>query len=99
MRLSSFERDVIRMATADVAGADARVLLFGSRTQPDRRGGDIDLLVELPVPHPDRWVLGFKIGARIEQRLGLQKIDVLVADPQTPESPVLLAARRDAIEI
>lgn len=99
MRLSSFERDVIRMATADVAGAGARVLLFGSRTQPDRRGGDIDLLVELPMPHPDRWILGFKIGARIEQRLGLQKIDILVADPQTPESPVLLAARRDAIEI
>jgi len=99
MRLSPFEREVIRLAAADVAGADARVSLFGSRTLPDRRGGDIDILVELPRPHPDRLVISLKIGARIERRLGLQKIDVLVADPNTPESPVLLAARRDAVPI
>jgi predicted nucleotidyltransferase len=99
MRLSPFERDVIRLAAADVAGADARVSLFGSRTLADKRGGDIDLLVELPRPHPDRLIISLKMGARIEQQLGMQKIDILVADPDTPESPVLIAARRDAIPI
>ena len=99
MRLTPFERDVIRLAAAGVAGADARVSLFGSRTLDDRRGGDIDVLVELPRPHPNRLLLSLKMGSRIEQQLGLQKIDILVADPDTPESPVLLAARRDAIPI
>ena len=99
MRLNSRQREVIRQATVEVAGPAARVLLFGSRTRPELRGGDIDLLVELADARADRWQLGVKIGARIEQQLGLQKIDVLVADPTTPASPVLDAARRDGIPV
>ncbi len=99
MRLSAHERDVIRRATADVAGPGARVLLFGSRTRDDVRGGDIDLLIELAQAGADRFALGIRIGARIERQLGLQKIDVLVADPETPDSPVLTEARRDAVPI
>ena len=99
MRLSDRQRDVIRQATAEVAGSGARVLLFGSRTRPELRGGDIDLLVELEQPDPDRWAIGLKLGARIERRLGLQKIDVLVADPLTPRSAVLDAARIEGIPV
>ena len=99
MRLSEHQRQVIRRATADVAGPTARALLFGSRTRPELRGGDIDLLIELPQPSPDRWAVGMKLGARIEQQLGLQKIDILVADPTTPDSPVLAAARQDGIPV
>ena len=99
MRLSDHQRDVIRQATAEVAGPAARVMLFGSRTQPELRGGDIDLLIELAQPVPNRWALAVKLGARIERRLGLQKIDVLVADPATPGSPVLDAARRGGIAV
>ena len=99
MRLSDHQRDVIRQATAEVAGSAARVMLFGSRTQPELRGGDIDLLIELAQPVPNRWALAVKLGARIERRLGLQKIDVLVADPATPGSPVLDAARRGGIAV
>lgn len=99
MRLSPYQRDVIRRATADLAGLTARVLLFGSRTQPDLRGGDIDLLIELAQAVPDRLSVGLRIGARIERQLGLQKIDILVADPETPDSPLLAAARRDGIAL
>lgn len=99
MRLSDRQRIVIRQATADVAGPDARVLLFGSRTKPELRGGDIDLLVELAQPEPNRWNLGIKLGARLERQLGLQKIDILVADPTTPHSDVLEAARHDGIPV
>jgi predicted nucleotidyltransferase len=84
---------------AEVIGPSARVLLFGSRTRTDLRGGDIDLLVELSQPVADRWALGNRLGARIERQLGLQKIDILVADPATPESPVLIEARRDGVPV
>jgi len=63
------------------------------------RGGDIDLLVELSAPVPDRWSLGNRLGARIERQLGLQKIDILVTDPETPESTLLAEARRDGIPV
>jgi predicted nucleotidyltransferase len=99
MRLSEHQRNVIRRTTAEVAGPTARALLFGSRTRPDLRGGDIDLLIELPQPSPDRWAIGIRLGARIERQLGLRKIDILVADPATPDSPVLAAARHDGIPV
>ena len=97
MRLTERERSVIRQATAEVAGPAARVLLFGSRTRDNLRGGDIDLLFELSQPDPVRWALAVRLGARIERQLGLQKIDILVADPATPDSPVLEAARLDGV--
>jgi predicted nucleotidyltransferase len=48
MRLTPEVREVIRTATQEVFGDQARVFLFGSRTDDNQRGGDIDLLVELP---------------------------------------------------
>ena len=99
MRLSPHAQDVIRRATAEYAGPAARVYLFGSRTQAKLRGGDIDLLIELPEPGTDRLALALRIGARIERQLGPQRIDILVADPQSPGSPVLTAARRDGIAL
>ncbi len=94
MRLSEHQREVIRRSTAELAGPLAQAMLFGSRLNDQARGGDIDILIELPQPRPDRLALSLRIGARIERQLGLQKIDVLVADPATPLSPVLIAARR-----
>jgi predicted nucleotidyltransferase len=99
MRLSEHQREVIRRSAAEVAGPDAAVLLFGSRVNDLARGGDIDVLVELPRPCTNRLDLSLRIGARIEHQLGLQKIDVLVADPLTPESGVLAQARRTGLPI
>lgn len=39
--------EIIRSAERQVSGADARVYLFGSRTDDAGRGGDIDLYIEL----------------------------------------------------
>jgi predicted nucleotidyltransferase len=50
MRISPQKRPSVRRATEEVAGSGARALLFGSRVQDDRRGGDIDLLVARPAP-------------------------------------------------
>lgn len=49
MRLSRIERDVIVREARESFGPDARVKLFGSRTDDSRRGGDIDLLVQSDV--------------------------------------------------
>jgi len=99
MRLSEHDRQAICKITTELAGPQARVLLFGSRTRDDLRGGDIDLLVELPAITPQRWALGDRLGVRLQRAIGLRKIDILVADPATPDSPVLAAARRDGIAL
>ena len=48
MRLSPLQIHAIVAATAERAGPDALVRLFGSRRDDALHGGDIDLLVECP---------------------------------------------------
>ena len=52
MRLTPETRDIIRHSTQAVFGLDSQVKLFGSRIDDRQRGGDIDLLVELPRRFP-----------------------------------------------
>ena len=101
MRLSAQDRLAIRSAATEVAGPDVQVYLFGSRTRDELRGGDIDLLVELPAPRSsqERLQVSVRTAARLQRLIGERKIDVLVADPLTPETPLLRAAREQAMAL
>jgi len=99
MRITPLEAAAIRQVTAEVGGAGARVKLFGSRTRDDLRGGDIDLLIELPEPTPDKLSVSLRAGARLQRALGERKIDVLVTDPQSIETPLIRAARLEGIAL
>ncbi|MDT8440010.1 MAG: nucleotidyltransferase domain-containing protein, partial [Wenzhouxiangellaceae bacterium] len=48
MRLTNNQIQAIKTAAAEIFGDEAEVWLFGSRIDDDKRGGDIDLYVELP---------------------------------------------------
>ena len=52
MRLSPAERRAIDTAAREAFPPGTRVMLFGSRTDDARRGGDIDLLIEPPQAWP-----------------------------------------------
>lgn len=54
MRLSKQQTDIIIREAKDIFGPDACVKLFGSRMDDNKRGGDIDLLIELPHPLPNQ---------------------------------------------
>jgi predicted nucleotidyltransferase len=99
MRLAPHEVQAIRRVTTEVAGPRARVSLFGSRTRDDLRGGDIDLLLELPEPAADKLDVALRAGAQLQLAIGERRIDVLVTDPQTQETALIRAARRDAIPL
>ena len=99
MRITSNEAAAIRRVTAEVAGAGARVKLFGSRTQDDLRGGDIDLLIELAEPTIDKLSASLRAGARLQMAIGERRIDVLVTDPQTVETPLIRVARLEGIAL
>lgn len=88
MRLTDHTREVIRNTTCEVFGPEARVRLLGSRTDDTQRGGDIDLLVELPVHDPDSRKKSLTLAARLQMRLSDQPIDILVLDPQTRLQPI-----------
>lgn len=46
MRLTQGQIKTILETTHDIMGHDARVIVFGSRLDDRRRGGDLDLVVE-----------------------------------------------------
>ena len=99
MRLSQHSREIIRAITREVFGEGARVRVFGSRVDDEARGGDIDLLVELPAPDPQRNRKALTMVARLQQRLGDQHFDVLVVDPTTEQRPIHRQARQTGVEV
>ncbi|MEY8688687.1 MAG: nucleotidyltransferase domain-containing protein [Leptothrix sp. (in: b-proteobacteria)] len=102
MRLSADQQRAVRVATQEAFPPGTRVCLFGSRADDQRRGGDIDLLVELPSPLPadEQVARRSRFVARLQRLIEVQRIDVLltVADAADPRA-VVQSARRQAIEL
>lgn len=99
MRLTADERRAIVDTVARVAGHEARVRLFGSRTRDDARGGDIDLAVDMPHAVDRPALLAARIEAALAEALGEQKIDVLLSAPNLQDSAVHRAARAEGIPL
>ena len=78
MRLSDGEIAMIREAAREVFGPAAVVRLFGSRVDDRKRGGDIDLHVELRERPADDADGEFLFWDTLQARLGEQRIDIVV---------------------
>ena len=84
MRLTPAQQHTIKATAAEVFGTEVKVSLFGSRTDDTRKGGDIDLLIELPNPQPEVQRKRLSFVTRLQQRLGDQRINLLIVQPNTP---------------
>ncbi len=77
MRLRTAEIQAIVTSAREIYGKDVKVFLFGSRTDDNKRGGDIDLLIRT-VSEKKKTVLDrIRLIAKLKQLLGDQKIDVV----------------------
>lgn len=92
MRLNARQVAAIRHATAETFGQRAQVWLFGSRVDDNKRGGDIDLMIQ-PDPACADDLLQKKIDmlGRLERLLGERRIDVVVEQSQDNRSIVQIA--------
>jgi predicted nucleotidyltransferase len=88
---------IIRETAGEMLGPEARVRLFGSRLDDAARGGDIDLQVEMPRPVDQPAVMAARFKARLLQRLGDQRIDVVFTDPLSLALPIHDVARRERV--
>lgn len=79
MRLSKHERDTIVSQAKRHFGPQARVMLFGSRTDDSRRGGDIDLLVQGVPDLGDAFQRKIRFLVDVKSELGDQRIDVVLS--------------------
>lgn len=92
--MSDTEREVIAAEAKRCFGSNARVTLFGSRVDDNRRGGDIDLLVQGPWQRGEAFTRKLRFLVGVKSRLGDQRIDVLVAQPGDRRAIVAEAARQ-----
>jgi len=98
MRLSQQYIDIIINIARHQFGSDASVWLFGSRLDDARRGGDIDLLVEVRHPVENKPREAARFAAAIQWRLGDQKIDVII-DDGSHHQPIHDVARQNGKEL
>lgn len=99
MRLAPEQVQAIKEEVRSLLGPEARVWLFGSRADDSSRGGDIDLYVETDETLASRTQAAGRLAARLQQRLGDQRIDVVLVDPRTRTQPIHNAAKETGVPL
>ena len=94
MRLAKWEIEEIKKAARLVFGEDVKVLLFGSRVDDNKKGGDIDLYVITDTPTYEKKT---KFWIELQERLGEQKIDIILSED--PNRSIEKVALREGIEL
>ncbi|MCK5522883.1 MAG: nucleotidyltransferase domain-containing protein [Thiomargarita sp.] len=100
MRLNQWEIQIIKSTVREVVGENATVWLFGSRVDDNKRGGDIDLLIETNTPLIDnRWRIAARIDLALQRTLGEQKIDIIIHTFEDKTLPIHRIAKQTGIKL
>jgi predicted nucleotidyltransferase len=92
MRLTSAQIQTIKSTAASVLGAGIDVTLFGSRLDDHKKGGDIDLYIEVPQPELMRQI---RCKVALQERLDMP-VD-LVVKPLGDNSPISRIAKSEGV--
>ena len=95
MRLTPDQAQAIRERIRGCMGAQARIWLFGSRVDDNRRGGDVDLYVE-PETAPD-LVASLRCKSALADVLDLN-VDLIVQQPGR-DLPIYRIAKRSGLAL
>ncbi len=100
MRINNEERTAIKNVLHKYFGTQSRIILFGSRTDDQARGGDIDVLVDTDQA-TDVFTRKLLALSELQIALGDQKIDLLVNAPNmsTPIPLVFSEACATGVEL
>jgi len=98
VRLSEQQRQQIVKVLRHTLGDDAAVYLFGSRCDDRKRGGDIDLFVEVD-DSDDWWQRRLQADVALQRCLGERKIDLIVHRRGQPYQPIAHIALATGIQL
>lgn len=94
MRILKDEITIIKNVLSEYLD-DAKIILFGSRLYDDKKGGDIDILVETKYNLNMREKL--EILTKIELNGVLRKVDMLFKTPISKKSKIFDTIKKDGI--
>lgn len=98
MRLTTRERTIIVQTIAATFGQEAKLWLFGSRVDDNKRGGDIDLYVET-TESSQMLQKRMAVMATLQMQLGDQKIDLLVRSLTEEEKSIHRIAKQTGVRL
>ncbi len=99
MRLSEFEISSIKKLASQHFGPDVQVFLFGSRTNDNQRGGDIDLFIRHPFEQHLKISTKINFLTDLILQIGEQKIDVVLDNPVSRNSVFFQSINKTAIQL
>lgn len=79
MRINQEQAQGLKQLATEVGGSEARLYLFGSRLDGTARGGDVDLLLQLPTPAPEPAALIARMAARASRLRDGRHLDVILS--------------------
>ena len=88
MRLTDYQTQAIRQLARQVGGGQSRVRVFGSRLDDSAKGGDLDLLLELPEPVDNPALMAAQLSALVSRVMSGRKVDVLLSAPNLMNLPI-----------
>ncbi len=97
MRLTVQQTRTIKQLAMQLAGEHAKVRVFGSRLDNQARGGDLDLMLELPEPVANPALLAARLSAGVSRLMHGRKVDVLVAAPNLKRFPIHDVAFKEGV--
>jgi len=96
LRLTEMEIKAIKELAVEIFGEGTRVFLFGSRTDPSKKGGDIDLYI-IPANREKHFDKYLKYLGKLKLTIGDQKIDLILQE--NPNRPIEKEALEKGIEL
>ncbi len=97
MRISKQQQDGIKKEVSLLAGTQAVVTLFGSRVDDNKKGGDVDILVELESDIDNPALLAAQLSVKISKLMYHRKVDVLIKAPNLDYLPIHRQAQLNGI--
>ena len=100
MRLTTPQIEAIKQEAEHFFGAGAQVWLFGSRVDDTKKGGDIDLYLRPTVNDASQLAKArFAFLARLKQRIGDQKIDLVLQRAGDEDLPIHVQAKLQGVRL
>ena len=94
MRLTQLEINKIKELTNNVYGK-SDVWLFGSRVYDDKRGGDIDLFIEMQ--QKSNLATKLALMTKLQRSLGYRKIDLVVKGTDSKDRVIFEIAKEQGV--